>query len=130
MAEKEQKDASSSSSPLRSLRCAVMLSPHLPGWTAQRPDLFSSSALLHVPTIVAWSTSDSMLYVNSDPSSGTCGPPECLKLWQPGFAAEVRHAGPGHRPLPRDATERTALCQRIVKLIRVECSRVGEVEVS
>lgn len=108
-------------SALRSLRSVVMLSPHLPGWTHQRPDLFAPTtrpALLGTPAIVAWSRSDTFVFVGEDSTGdNTAGPPECVNLWQENRALEIVHSGPGHRPMPKDVTELSALCNKIVDLV-------------
>lgn len=98
----------------RPLRAAVMLSTSLPGWTAQMPDLFAQP--LATPALIAWSTSDSLLY---HPETRACGPHENGKLFA---AATLReHSGPGHRPLPKDKVDCGALIDEICAFLSARC---------
>ena len=99
-----------------SFRCAVLLSPFLPGWAKQLPALFE--APLRTPSFIGWSESDKMLL--HEPT-GAAGPTECAKLWADAACTVRCHAGPGHRPMPKDPAERAAFVREIADLIKYRC---------
>ena len=102
----------------RPYRATVLLSLQLPGWAAQEAELFASP--LRTPSLIIWAPSDTTVY---HPDTKACGPVECSKLFEAGYATQREHGGPGHRPLPKDKPEATALVGEIKAFVEAWCPR-------
>eukprot|EP00310_Coccolithus_braarudii_P020108 CAMPEP_0183344334 /NCGR_PEP_ID=MMETSP0164_2-20130417/10043_1 /TAXON_ID=221442 /ORGANISM="Coccolithus pelagicus ssp braarudi, Strain PLY182g" /LENGTH=109 /DNA_ID=CAMNT_0025515321 /DNA_START=409 /DNA_END=738 /DNA_ORIENTATION=+ len=88
------------------LRAVIMLSPHLPGWAKQRPEIFATR--LVTPAMVVWCPGDELI---------NGGPVEIGKLWAAESVTLRQHSGPGHRPLPADNSDRNTLIREVVEHI-------------
>jgi predicted esterase len=89
-------------------RCLVLLSPTLPGWVRQKPELFE--APLGTPALVTWSEDDDVV---------KSGPTEVASLFTD---ARTRvHLGPGHRPLPAKKEELAMLAGEIRAFVLEQC---------
>ena len=83
-------------------RAVVLLSPVLPGWASQKPELFEVP--LGTPALILGSQTDSV--------AGN-GPQEVANLYA--TARVHSHAGPGHRPLPTAANGELSNSVKIIK---------------
>jgi predicted esterase len=107
----------------RPFRCAALLSPGRPGWAAQIPDAFA--ARLRTPVVIVWSPSDQFICgpttSGEAPQLATTGPHLCALLWEEEAVTRFPHSGPGHRPLPKETEERSALLQCIGDHVTRHC---------
>ena len=91
-------------------RCVVLLSPTLPGYTSQLPELFA--APLSTPALVLHCKEDTTI---------RDGPVELGKLWSPEAFTPLEHSGPGHRPLPSAKEDHAMVAQAITAFIAKNC---------
>ena len=96
-------------------RCVILLSPLLPGYVKQRPELFKKP--LSTPCFIGYAADDPLMYNDKK----ECGPDEVAKLWMSERVTKRVHGGPGHRPLPADKVERVTVAEEIVALIERSC---------
>lgn len=97
-----------------SYRAAVLLAPSNPGWAKQLAGAFA--APLTTPTIVGYSDTDAQ--VNN---SGGCGPANTARLYAPESVTILHHAGPGHRPLPREPADLQRVIDAVMALVEGQC---------
>lgn len=100
-------------------RAAVMLAPANPGWTTQTGEAFSQP--LTTPAIIAYSDTDTQVCLPVDGDKGGCGPRNTAELFAPANRRVLHHAGPGHRPLPKDAAEAESVRDEILALVATNC---------